>query len=254
MEEKKVKKHFVLVHGITLGAWCWYKVTTQLEAAGHRVTAIDLAGSGVNTTSMDDLSNFADYVKPLTDVMAMLADDEKVVLVGHSLGGICISLAMEMFPEKIETAVFVTAFLPNCSTAPSLTIQEYYLRNEAEPMDSEVKILKNGDIRVIIGPKHAASYLMNCTSVEDQTLSMALSRVGVMLLEDLSKLDPFSSQRFGSVTKFFVVCQDDKTLTEDFQRWMIENSCVNGVMEIERADHAPMLSQPNQLCKYLLQI
>lgn len=124
MEEQKVRKHFVLVHGLTLGAWCWYKVTTQLEAAGHRVTAIDLAGSGVNTTSMDDLSNFADYVKPLTDVMAMLADDEKVVLVGHSFGGICISLAMDMFPEKIKAAVFVTAFLPDCSTVPSFTVQE----------------------------------------------------------------------------------------------------------------------------------
>ena len=39
-------KHFVLVHGLCHGAWSWYKVTTALESAGHRVTALDLAASG----------------------------------------------------------------------------------------------------------------------------------------------------------------------------------------------------------------
>lgn len=39
-------KHFVLVHGLCHGAWCWYKLAPLLEAAGHRVTAVDLAASG----------------------------------------------------------------------------------------------------------------------------------------------------------------------------------------------------------------
>ncbi|KAF0923473.1 hypothetical protein E2562_006362 [Oryza meyeriana var. granulata] len=34
-------KHFILVHGLCHGAWCWYKVVTMLCSVGHRVTALD---------------------------------------------------------------------------------------------------------------------------------------------------------------------------------------------------------------------
>src|SRR4051812_2786005 len=37
---------FVLVHGSWHGAWCWYKVTAALEAAGHRVIVPDLPAHG----------------------------------------------------------------------------------------------------------------------------------------------------------------------------------------------------------------
>ncbi|CAL5400140.1 unnamed protein product [Camellia sinensis] len=51
-------------------------------------------------------------------------DDEKVVLVGHSYGGLGISLAMERFPEKISVGVFITAYMPNCQHPPATLIQE----------------------------------------------------------------------------------------------------------------------------------
>lgn len=49
MEKKKKSSsekqgHFVLVHG----AWCWYKVATLLQSAGHRATALDLGASVVH--------------------------------------------------------------------------------------------------------------------------------------------------------------------------------------------------------------
>ncbi|GMN75579.1 hypothetical protein TIFTF001_056325, partial [Ficus carica] len=70
--------HFVLVHGTCHGAWCWYKVAAQLKSTGHKVTALDLATSGIHP----------------------------------NMGGVCISLAMERFPRKISVAVFATAFMP----------------------------------------------------------------------------------------------------------------------------------------------
>ena len=54
--------------------------------------------------------------------MESLPADERVVLVGHSLGGLAISQAMEKFPEKVSVAVFVTASMPG----PTLN-QEYIL-------------------------------------------------------------------------------------------------------------------------------
>ncbi|KAE7999820.1 hypothetical protein FH972_004215 [Carpinus fangiana] len=43
---EKSEKHYVLVHGSCLGAWCWYKVATLLKSAGHIVLVQDLAASG----------------------------------------------------------------------------------------------------------------------------------------------------------------------------------------------------------------
>ena len=109
----------MLVHGAGHGAWCWYKITTLLQSDGHNVTALDLTASGINPRQIRDLkfSSVLDYVQPLIDFMASLKPKEKVILVGHSLGGLGMSVVMERFPEKISAAVFVTALIPG----PNLT-------------------------------------------------------------------------------------------------------------------------------------
>lgn len=118
------KKHFVLVHGFCLGGWCWYKLAAALKSKGSRATALDLAGSGVRPDQLNRASSFSDYIRPLMDLLASLPDDEKVILVGHSYGGLPIALAMETFPTKISLAVFVTAYMPNCTDPPAALIQE----------------------------------------------------------------------------------------------------------------------------------
>lgn len=104
--------HFVLVHGACHGAWCWYKVAAQLKSTGHKVTALDLAASGIHPKQVHKVHSLSDYVEPLLDFMASLPPEKRVILVGHSMGGVCISLAMERFPQKISVAVFATVFMP----------------------------------------------------------------------------------------------------------------------------------------------
>ena len=117
-------KHFVLVHGAGHGAWCWYKLIPLLKSFSHRVTALDLGSSGVNPKRLDELTSAYDYVHPLMEFMASVYQDEKVVLVGHSYGGLSISIAMERFPEKILVAIFVSAYMPNYLSPPITQAQE----------------------------------------------------------------------------------------------------------------------------------
>jgi pimeloyl-ACP methyl ester carboxylesterase len=117
-EPARPAKHFVLIHGSCLGAWSWYKLVTLLKAYGHNVTALDLAASGINPLQANDLQSSSDYFRPLREFMAALPPHERVILVGHSLGGMAISQAMEYFPSKISVAVFVTALMPG----PTLNI------------------------------------------------------------------------------------------------------------------------------------
>lgn len=110
--EQSSSKHFVLVHGACHGAWSWYKLVPLLKSSGHNVTALDLAGAGINPMLVNDVPLISDYFRPLMDFMASLPPHERVILVAHSYGGLAISKAMESFPEKISVAVFVTSYMP----------------------------------------------------------------------------------------------------------------------------------------------
>ena len=111
-------KHFVLVHGLCLGPWSWYKVTTALESASHRVTALDHAASGAHPARLHKVRSFEDYSRPLLDAVAAAPDGDRLVLVGHSHGGASLALAMERFPRKVAAAVFVW---PPCCRASAST-------------------------------------------------------------------------------------------------------------------------------------
>ena len=122
--EANSRKHVILVHGACHGAWCWFKVATRLRSAGHRVTTPDLAASGVDPRPLREVPTFRDYTKPLLDILDALPAGEKVVLVGHSLGGMSIALDSELFPEKVTAAVFLTAFMPDRTLPPSHVLEK----------------------------------------------------------------------------------------------------------------------------------
>lgn len=125
MAASREQTHFVLVHGACHGAWCWHKLKPRLEAAGHRVTALDLAASGINMKALiQDVHTFHDYTQPLLDLLASLPPNEKVVLVGHSLGGLNLALAMDEYPEKVAVGVFLTAFMPDTTHKPSYVLDQ----------------------------------------------------------------------------------------------------------------------------------
>ncbi|KAA0031271.1 methylesterase 3-like isoform X1 [Cucumis melo var. makuwa] len=115
-------KHFVFIHGSCHGAWSWFKLLPLLQSSGHRVTALDLAASGIDHRNPDSIRSISQYFQPLTDFMSALPQHQKVILVGHSLGGLAVAKAMEEFPTRISAAVFVTATMPG----PALNISTIY--------------------------------------------------------------------------------------------------------------------------------
>ena len=125
--KQQTQTHFVLVHGACHGAWCGYKLKPLLEYHGHKVTALDLSASGINMKKIEELRTLYDYTEPLMEVMESLPPGEKVVLVGHRLGGLNLALVMDKFPEKISVAVFVTAFMPDTVHKPSFVIDQVQL-------------------------------------------------------------------------------------------------------------------------------
>ncbi|XP_077224639.1 salicylic acid-binding protein 2-like [Tasmannia lanceolata] len=251
-------QHFVLVHGACHGAWCWYKLTPMLISAGHRVTALDLATCGIHPKQLSEVSTFSGCSQPLMEFMESLLSKKKVILVGHSFGGISLAMAMDQYPEKISAAVFLTAFMPDSSNHPSYVIEKYFERTPLEAfLDTEFGFELGRHklpTSMLFGFKFLSSMLYQNSSQEDFTLATTLVRVASLYMEDLSNSPTLSKDRYGSVDQVYIVCDEDKAIPEEFQRWMVENNPVKEVKEIKGSDHMTMLSMPQELCNCLLQI
>ncbi|XP_073123951.1 salicylic acid-binding protein 2-like [Henckelia pumila] len=258
MEVSRQRALIVLVHGACHGAWCWYKLKPLLEASGHHVTVLDLSASGIDRKSLNDVRTLADYTAPLLEVLDSIPPHEKVVLVGHSLGGLNLGLAMDKYPHKIGVAVFLAAFMPDTKHGPSYVLDQYCEGTPAEEwLDTELLPIGTPEdplTSMLFGPKFVSLKLYHLCSPQDVALANALLRPSSLFREDLWKKSPFSNEGFGSVKKVYVVCTQDKAIPVNFQRWLIENSAVDEVKEIENADHMSMLSTPPELCQCLLEI
>jgi pimeloyl-ACP methyl ester carboxylesterase len=100
---------FILIHGSWQGAWSWNGVRDRLRGYGHRVIAPTLPGRG-------DVGEDRSWIGHEDNVAAVLAavdadDNSRVVLAGHSLGGVVASQVADRRPERIVRLVYCAAFV-----------------------------------------------------------------------------------------------------------------------------------------------
>lgn len=252
-----VSKHFVLVHGACLGAWTWYKVAVKLKSSGHKVTALDMAASGINPEGVEDVQSIMDYAEPLMEFMEALPSDNRVILVGHSQGGACISLAMEKFPQKIAVAVFVSAFMP-CLGFDMDSVYEKYKRSMEFYMDCKFVYGENGQIiSTLFGPDYMSTRIFQLCPPEDLELALALIRplpTSTNTGPEKKDSKDFTKENYGSVRRFYIKLEDDNLINEPVERFRLENYPPEEVEIIHNADHMAMLSNPHDLSSCFLRI
>ncbi|XP_062002067.1 methyl jasmonate esterase 1-like isoform X1 [Rosa rugosa] len=244
-------KHFVLVHGAGGGAWCWYKLATLLNSTDHNVTTIDLAASGINPIQVQQVHSFSDYVEPLIKFLGSLLPKERVILVGHSMGGAVISIAMERFPEKIAAAVYATAFMPGPALS-YLTIFEK-IQERSVLTDTQYRYdqgANNPPTSLLFGPKQLSSRVYQLSPPEDLELALSLERFSPLFFEEIK----LTEAKYGLVPRVFIVCDQDLSIEEDLQTWMIRKNPPNEVKVINGSDHMVMFSRPLELFSKLLNV
>src|SRR5690349_9040341 len=96
---------FVLVHGGWHGGWCWQKLVPRLTSAGHWVLTPTLTGLGERSHLLGPEVDLDTHIR---DVAAVLKyeDLQKVVLVGHSYGGMVISGVAETAGSRVAHLVY----------------------------------------------------------------------------------------------------------------------------------------------------
>jgi pimeloyl-ACP methyl ester carboxylesterase len=97
----------VLVPGLWLDASSWDEVTPALEAAGHRVTAVQLPGMESRDADRAAIT-LDDHVAAV--VAAIDAAEGPVILVGHSAGSGIASAAVDARPDRVARAIYVGGF------------------------------------------------------------------------------------------------------------------------------------------------
>ncbi|KAG6583867.1 Salicylic acid-binding protein 2, partial [Cucurbita argyrosperma subsp. sororia] len=251
-EPTKKKNHFVLVHGSCHGAWSWYKLSTILQSWGNHVTALDMAASGVDPRQPKTISSAFHYFQPLTEFLAGLPSGERVVLVGHSFGGLGVAVALEEFPEKISVGVFVAASM----AGPNLSVSTVHAEERSPPLDSH-NVYENGEDKpptsYILGPLKLAKHLYSLSPPEDLSLAITLVRPFPLLKINDSEFK-FTEERYGSVKRAYVITERDLMATMNFQLWMIENNPPDIVVEIKGSDHMVMVSKSVELAYQLQRI
>ncbi|CAL1392690.1 unnamed protein product [Linum trigynum] len=249
--------HFVLVHGIGHGSWCWYRIRALLESSGHRVSCVDLASAGVDRTDANTLESFQEYNKPLIDLMASLPEKEQVLVVGHSAGGLSVTEASHKFPSKIRVAVYLAA-----------TMLRLGFCTDRDVLDGTPDLSRYGEKAYELGfgkgtnnpPTSAkvATHLLrevvyNTSPPEDCTLAAMLLKPGPIIALRSARFDDDDGVAVERVERVYIKTMQDNVVKPKQQDAMIERWPPSKVYTLD-CDHSPFFSSPFLLSGLLLNI
>lgn len=110
MAEKRAS--IVIVHGAWVGGWRWRAVADLLIDRGHQVFTPTLTGLGERAHLTSREVNLSLHALDIANVIKYEAL-ENVLLVGHSYGGMPVSVAAELVPAGvIQSILYLDAFFP----------------------------------------------------------------------------------------------------------------------------------------------
>ncbi|OVA13706.1 hypothetical protein BVC80_1767g29 [Macleaya cordata] len=239
--------HFVLVHGVGGGGWCWYKIRCLMESSGYKVSCIDLKSAGIDSTDPDSILTFDEYNQPLIDFLSTLPPDnqeEKIILVGHSAGGVSVTHAIHKFGKKIHLAIYVAA-----------TMLRLGFWSDQDVKDGIPDLSDYGDVYDLgfgLGPDQPPTsavtkkefqrkIIYNMSPLEDSTLaSMLLKPVPLLALQGARFTEGHEADE---VTRVYIKTMHDRVVKPEQQDAMIKRWPPSDVYTLE-SDHSPFFSTP----------
>ncbi len=229
---------FVLVHGASHGGWCWERVVPLLEARGHRVYAPDLPGMGDDKTPHEQLTSET-WTSFLVNLVRSAA--EPVVLVGHSRGGVQISNVAEVVPQLVRKLVYLSGFVPlDGSDNMSLAMQFC----GPDLMQAAAQMQETQEWTVDL----ARQVFYNTT--EEAWVVRAGGLLGPEPMAAMLSPNGLSEDRFGTVSKVYIECLEDRAIPVASQRRMQEHAVFERVWQLP-TDHSPFYSAAELLADTL---
>jgi pimeloyl-ACP methyl ester carboxylesterase len=278
------KAAFVLIHGGWHNHAAWDRVTPILEANGYAALTLDLPGAGVNAIAPTsfavrpfDLAAFAAERSSIAGVTqeertqavvalveeAGMRSDGKVILVGHSAGGMTISAVAERVPNRLLAVVYLAGFMvPNgmpllamlqhetlaSALAPGLFVGDpaaigatrIHPASTDEAYRALLKAAFYGDV-----PESEFAHAVSQLHCDE-------SNAGALAPSEITR------GRFGTVARHYIRCTQDRAIPLPGQDHMIAtvDAAIGGktTTHTMESSHSPFLSQPLNLSKILMGI
>ena len=278
------KAAFVLVHGGWHSHSAWDRVTPLLEASGFAALTLDLPGAGANAiapTSLDlrpfDPAAFATERSPIAGVTqeertqavvtlvkeAALLSDGKVILVGHSAGGMTISAVAEQVPDLLFAVVYLAGFmLPNGMPLLAM-LQHETLSSALAPGLFVGDPIAIGATRIHAGSIDEAYRSLLKAAFYGDVPDSEFAHAAAQLHCDESNTGAIAPSkitpgRFGTVPRHYIRCTQDHAVPLTGQDHMIAtvDDAIGGKTTTHtlESSHSPFLSQPATLSKILIDI
>ncbi|MBL8069351.1 MAG: alpha/beta hydrolase [Armatimonadetes bacterium] len=228
---------FIFVHGSWMNEKCWAPVRSLLEAQGCETVAVNLPGHGHDETPLSALT-FASYTDA---VRAALTSPS--VLVGHSMAGTVISQVAELAPKRIQSLIYVAAYL----------LKSGQTLNELAQSDADSGV----------GPAMRPAPDWSTLDLDEPSRSP-------LFFHDVDPLvaEPFLAQwraepvaplgtpiqlgdAYAGVPRWYVRTELDRVISPSMQAQMLEATpCKQRSLP---TGHLPMLAQPKALADILLE-
>jgi pimeloyl-ACP methyl ester carboxylesterase len=226
---------FALVHGAWHGAWCWERLTPELESLGHQVITMDLPGD-------DSSASFDDYAEV---VCASLNDfaGEDLVLVGHSMAGNTIPLVAAR--RTVQRVVYLCALIP----VPGRTrVQQ--MTEDTEMLNPEyprgLSVSDSDGRRTWVDSELAHFHMYG--DCDQQTASATFARLCPQATYPYRL--PCSMPAHPVVETTYVLCTEDRVVNSDWARRAARERLQADVVELP-GSHSPFLSRPHELADVL---
>jgi len=275
--------HCILIHGAWHGAQCWSQLEPLLTAKGLIVHSLDLPGAGSEAKSPSSFRNrplnasaFASEPSPNAGVtqaertQAVISlihrvkeVGDRVMLVGHSLGGLTISAVAEQLDEPVDALVYLAAFmLPPNMSAIAMIQHDRMVGEAVAPLfradPTVVNALRldpaSDDLRYR-AKLHSAFYGdLSPTDVNEQLAWLHCDEPISVVVE----LSPISAERWGRQPRHYIRCTQDRAIPITGQNFMIDevDAAFGGKTNVMTLDssHSPFLSQPQALADALTSV
>jgi pimeloyl-ACP methyl ester carboxylesterase len=278
------KAVFVLVHGGWHNHSAWDRVTPILEANGFAALTLDLPGAGANAvapTSLDrrpfDPAAFAAERSPIAGVtqeertLAVVAlvkeaaslSDRKVILVGHSAGGMTISAVAERVPNLLLSVVYLAGFMVPNGMPLLAMLQHETMSSALAPGLFVGDPVAIGATRIHAGSTDEAYQSLLKAAFYGDVSESEFAHAASQLHCDESNAgaaapSEITPGRFGTVPRHYIRCTQDRAIPLTGQDHMIAavDGAIGGrtITHTLESSHSPFLSRPAALSKILIDI
>lgn len=196
------------------------------------MTAVDLPGHGPHDDPHPDV-RLADYRDAV-----LAAIEPGCLLVGHSLGGLSITLAAAARPEHIGALVYLAAFVPE----PGERFVE--IRQDAISAEVDKASKREGPLSHLLKDRIDDVFYQDC-SPEDRAFAAAnISPQPISVMVERLSFQPVD------VPRHYIRCLNDRVVLPAYQKSLTDHWPPETVHDLV-SGHSPFFSDPSGLAHLL---